>query len=111
VQPQLALEAVPVRHGKPPQQTKPPLLLYEGRDLHNVTTLRDFVDEYVIIYLKLFAKGTNLIRETASGTSRGFRRYLRSIGGLASKCHVTTDCDSPHTSDEGTIRKPRTKCN
>jgi hypothetical protein len=48
---------VPVRHGKRPAQKKPPLLLYEGRDLHTVAVLTDFIDEYGGgIYLKLFTK-------------------------------------------------------
>jgi uncharacterized protein with von Willebrand factor type A (vWA) domain len=45
---------VPVRHGKRPAQKKPPLLLYEGRDLHSVAALKDFVSEYSGIYLKLY---------------------------------------------------------
>jgi len=47
---------VPVRYGKRPAQKKPPLLLYEGRDLHSVATLKDFVSEYSGIYLKLYIK-------------------------------------------------------
>jgi hypothetical protein len=47
---------VPVRHGRRPAQKKPPLLLYEGRDLHSVSVLKDFMDEYSGIYLKLFMK-------------------------------------------------------
>lgn len=48
---------VPVRHGKRPAQKKPPLLLYEGRDLHTVAALKDFIDEYGGgIYLKLYIK-------------------------------------------------------
>jgi hypothetical protein len=46
----------PVRHGKRPKQKKPPLLLYEGRDLHNVAVLKEFADEYGKIYIKLFVK-------------------------------------------------------
>ena len=46
----------PVRHGKRPKQKKPPLLLYQGRDLHNVAVLKDFAAEYGPIYAKLFAK-------------------------------------------------------
>ena len=46
----------PVRRGKRPAQKKPPLLLYEGHDLHRVATLKDFVREYGGIYLKLFMK-------------------------------------------------------
>lgn len=47
---------VPVRRGKRPAQRKPPLLLYEGRDLHSVATLKDFVSEFTLIYLKLFMR-------------------------------------------------------
>jgi hypothetical protein len=47
---------VPVRHGKRPAQKKPPLLLSEGRDLHTVAALKDFVSEYGGIYLKLYMK-------------------------------------------------------
>lgn len=47
---------VPVRHGKRPAQKKLPLLLYEGRDLHSVAALKDFVSEYSGIYLKLYMK-------------------------------------------------------
>jgi hypothetical protein len=46
----------PVRRGKRPAQKKPPLLLYEGRDLHNVAALEDFAGEYGAIYLKLWLK-------------------------------------------------------
>ena len=46
----------PVRRGKRPAQKKPPLLLYEGRDLHSVATLKDFADEYGGIYVKLWMK-------------------------------------------------------
>ncbi|MFZ2010912.1 MAG: hypothetical protein WAU76_12950, partial [Candidatus Sulfotelmatobacter sp.] len=45
-----------VRFGKRPAQKKPPLLLSEGRDLHSVATLKDFLDEYAPIYLKLYIK-------------------------------------------------------
>jgi hypothetical protein len=47
---------VPVRYGKRPAQKKPPLLLYEGRDLHSVAALKDFVNEYGDIYVKLYLK-------------------------------------------------------
>jgi hypothetical protein len=46
----------PVRHGRRPRQKKPPLLLYEGSDLHDVATLKDFAGEYGSIYYKLFVK-------------------------------------------------------
>jgi hypothetical protein len=46
----------PVRHGKRPGEKKPPLLRYEGRDLHTVAALEDFVREFGDIYVKLWAK-------------------------------------------------------
>jgi hypothetical protein len=46
----------PVRHGKRPAQKKPPLLLYEGRDLHTVAALKDFTSEYGGIYVRLYMK-------------------------------------------------------
>jgi hypothetical protein len=47
---------MPVRHGKRPNQKKPPLLRYRGRDLHVVAVLEDFLAEYGPIYYSLFAK-------------------------------------------------------
>jgi hypothetical protein len=47
---------VAVRHGRRPTQKKPPLLLYEGRDLHSVATLKEFVSEYSSIYLRFYMK-------------------------------------------------------
>jgi hypothetical protein len=47
---------IPVRRGKRPRQKKPPLLLYRGRDLHNVAVLKDFVSEYGAIYVRMFLK-------------------------------------------------------
>ena len=46
----------PIRYSKRPAQKKPPLLLYEGRDLHSVGALKEFVTEYGGIYFKLFMK-------------------------------------------------------
>lgn len=46
----------PLRRGKSPRQKKPPLLRYDGRDLHNVDVLEDFTSEYGLIYCKLFFK-------------------------------------------------------
>lgn len=46
----------PVRRGKRPQQKKPPLLLYNGHDLHSVTALKDFAGEFGAIYAKMFVK-------------------------------------------------------
>jgi hypothetical protein len=46
----------PVRRGKRPRQKKPPLLLYRGRNLHNVAVLEDFAGEYGAIYAKMFLK-------------------------------------------------------
>ena len=45
-----------VRRGKRPAQKKPPLLLFRGRDLHSVATIKDFMREYTVIYLRLYAK-------------------------------------------------------
>ena len=48
---------ISIRQGKRPAQKKPPLLLYEGRDLHTVAALKDFIAEFGGgIYLKLFTK-------------------------------------------------------
>jgi hypothetical protein len=49
------LKAV-VRHGKRPKQKKPPLLLFRERDLHAVSVLKDFWNEYSVIYLHLYAR-------------------------------------------------------
>ncbi len=46
----------PVRLGKRPSQKKPPLLMYNGRDLHNVDALEEFAAEYGPVYYKLFMK-------------------------------------------------------
>jgi hypothetical protein len=46
----------PVRHGKRPKQKKPPLLLYQGHDLHTVPVLKGFTGDFGIIYAKMFAK-------------------------------------------------------
>lgn len=51
---------VSVRRGRRPQQKKPPLLLYEGRDLHNIVVLKEFIGEYATIYVKLFGKHCDL---------------------------------------------------
>jgi hypothetical protein len=47
---------VPIRQGKRPRQKKPPLLLYDGRDLHKVDVLQEFSEEFGSIYFKLFIK-------------------------------------------------------
>jgi hypothetical protein len=46
----------PVRHGKGPADKKPPLLMYQRRDLHQVEVLKEFASEYGPIYYKLFVK-------------------------------------------------------
>ena len=52
---------IPVRYGKRPAQKKPPLLTYEGRDLHSIDALKDFLKEYGAgIYLKLYIKYVDL---------------------------------------------------
>jgi hypothetical protein len=50
----------PVRRGKRPKQKKSPLLLYRGRDLHNVDVLAEFLAEYGPIYYKLFGRYLDL---------------------------------------------------
>lgn len=47
---------MPERRGKRPRQKKPPLLLYNGRDLHNVAVLKEFAGEFGPIYYRLFSK-------------------------------------------------------
>ena len=49
----------PVRRGRRPRQKKPPLLLYRGRDLHNISVLKDLIDEYGGVYVKICAKATD----------------------------------------------------
>lgn len=49
----------PVRKGRRPRQTKPPLLLYEGRDLHHIAAFRDFLAEYGPLYAKMFVEYLN----------------------------------------------------
>lgn len=52
---------ISVRYGKRPAQKKPPLLTYEGRDLHTIDALNAFVQEYGAgIYLKLYIKYIDL---------------------------------------------------
>lgn len=52
---------IPVRYGKRPAQKKPPLLTYEGRDLHTIDVLNAFVKEYGAgVYLKLYMKYLDL---------------------------------------------------
>jgi len=46
----------PVRHGKRPKQKKPPLLLYQGRDLHTFAALKEFIGEFGVLYAKMFAR-------------------------------------------------------
>ena len=46
----------PVRRGKRPAQKKPPLLQYEGGDLHKPETLERFYSEFGMVYVKLFMK-------------------------------------------------------
>ena len=46
----------PLRRGRKPQEKKPPLLLYRGRDLHNVAALEEFTREYGILYVKLYGQ-------------------------------------------------------
>ena len=43
-----------VRRGKRPAQKKPPLLQYQGRDLHQISALKEFYVEYNHIFADLF---------------------------------------------------------
>jgi len=47
---------VPVRKGRRPRQQKPPLLQYDGRDLHKTATFRDFLGEYGPLHAKMFVE-------------------------------------------------------
>jgi hypothetical protein len=55
MQPQLGIENDRPA-GKATAQKKPPLLFYEGRDLHQVVTLKAFIKEYGTLYAKLYGK-------------------------------------------------------
>jgi uncharacterized protein with von Willebrand factor type A (vWA) domain len=46
----------PVRKGRRPRQQKPPLLQYNGRDLHQVATFKDLLGEYGPLYAKMFVE-------------------------------------------------------
>jgi hypothetical protein len=46
----------PVRKGRRPRQQKPPLLQYDGHDLHQVTTFKDFLAEYGPLYATMFVE-------------------------------------------------------
>jgi hypothetical protein len=45
-----------VRQGKRPAQKKPPLLYYEGGDLHKLVTLKTLVAEISGVYFRLFLR-------------------------------------------------------
>jgi hypothetical protein len=45
-----------IRRGKRPAQLKPPLLHFRGKDLHKVPVIKDFVSEFTVVYLRLYAK-------------------------------------------------------
>lgn len=45
-----------VRRGKRPAQLKPPLLQFRGQDLHKVSVLKEFISEFRVIYVRLYAK-------------------------------------------------------
>ena len=47
---------VPVRRGRRPSEKKPPLLSYDGHNLHSVEAFKDFVSEFGGIYLKFYMK-------------------------------------------------------
>lgn len=44
------------RRGKRPDQKKPPLLRYQGRDLHNIAVLEKFAADYGTIYVRMFGR-------------------------------------------------------
>src|SRR5262249_38207601 len=46
----------PIRRGRRPALTKPPLLQYRGNDLHKVSVLKSFYGEFGPIYSRLFLK-------------------------------------------------------
>jgi hypothetical protein len=45
-----------IRRGKRPAQLKPPLLQFRGKDLHKVPVIKDFISEFTVVYLRLYAK-------------------------------------------------------
>jgi uncharacterized protein with von Willebrand factor type A (vWA) domain len=47
---------VPVRRGRRPRQQKPPLLQYDGHDLHQVATFKNFLAEYGPLYATMFVE-------------------------------------------------------
>lgn len=47
---------VPLRQGIGPNEKKPRLLSFRGRDLHKVSVLEGFTGEFGVIYSKLFVK-------------------------------------------------------
>lgn len=44
------------RRGKRPNQEKPPLLRYQGRDLHKISVLEEFAVDYGNIYVRMFVR-------------------------------------------------------
>lgn len=44
-----------VRRGKRPKQKKPPLLLFQGGDLHKAAVMKDFLGKYYTAYVRLYA--------------------------------------------------------
>jgi hypothetical protein len=45
-----------VRRGKRPAQLKPPLLHWRAKDLHKVPVIKEFIAEFTVVYLRLYAK-------------------------------------------------------
>jgi hypothetical protein len=45
-----------VRRGKRPKQLKPPLLHWRGKNLHKVPVIKEFIDEFTVVYLRMYAK-------------------------------------------------------
>ena len=47
-----------IRAGKKPKAKKPPFLQFRGRDLHKAAVLKELIDEYTVIYLRLYVRWT-----------------------------------------------------
>lgn len=46
----------PIRKKRRPRQTKPPLLQFRGRNLHDVAVFQDMAGEYGVLYARLFVR-------------------------------------------------------
>jgi hypothetical protein len=99
----------PVRRGRRPRQLKPPLLLYETHDLHQVDTFKDFLAEYGPIYINMFLKSLDI---TTRNLRRQFplrrRKHRRMRKGSLSVAQVPLDAvrvESSHCGRAGTYRR------